>query len=107
MPLSGRKKRASMILAPWDGVFQGLPPPHPPVRSPVQVSILSEPAFKFKLSTYDRQLEVLRRTLELMSVGQFLPHPLNAISDVVGRFHAFHVHCVLVDVWNFMKVKTS
>ncbi len=38
-----------------------------------------------------------------MSVGQFLPHPLSTLSDVIGNFHAFHVHCVLVDVWNFMK----
>ncbi len=36
-------------------------------------------------------------------MGQFLPHPLNALSDVIGRFHPFHVHCVLVDLWNFMK----
>ena len=45
----------------------------------------------------------LRKTLELMSVGQFLPHPLSSLSDVVGNFHAFHVHCVLLDLWNFMK----
>ncbi len=38
-----------------------------------------------------------------MSVGQFLPHPLSSLPDVVGRLHAFHLNCVLVDVWNFMK----
>ena len=38
-----------------------------------------------------------------MSVGQFLPHPMNAVSDVIGHFHAFHLHCVLVDIWNYMK----
>ena len=44
-----------------------------------------------------------KKVLELMSVGQFLPHPLNSVTDVLHAFHSFHVHCVLVDVWNFMK----
>ena len=35
------------------------------------------------------------RVLELMSVGQFLPHPLNALPDVLPSLHAFHVHCLL------------
>ena len=38
-----------------------------------------------------------------MSVGQSLPHPLDSVSDVLGHLHAFHVHCVLVDVWNYMR----
>ena len=38
-----------------------------------------------------------------MSVGQYLPHPLDSVSDVLGQLHAFHVHCVLVDVWNYMR----
>ena len=38
-----------------------------------------------------------------MSLGQFLPHPLNAVPNVLGIFHAFHVYCVLVDIWNFMR----
>ena len=50
-----------------------------------------------------KNLEVVKKVLELMSVGQFLPHPLNAVSDVIQEFHAFHLHCVLVDIWNFMK----
>ena len=38
-----------------------------------------------------------------MSIGQFLPHPLNALSDVLPVMHAFHVHCALADVWAYMK----
>ena len=38
-----------------------------------------------------------------MSVGQYLPHPLDSVSDVLGQLHAFHVHCVLVDIWNYMR----
>jgi hypothetical protein len=38
-----------------------------------------------------------------MSVGQFLPYPLNSVSDVIGEFHSFHVYCILIDIWNYMK----
>ena len=34
---------------------------------------------------------------------QYLPHPLDSVSDVLGQLHAFHVHCVLVDIWNYMR----
>lgn len=56
-----------------------------------------------RASDNPRQLETTKRILELMSVGQFLPHPLDSVSDVLGNFHAFHVHCVLVDIWNYMR----
>ena len=26
-----------------------------------------------------------------------------SVSDVLGQLHAFHVHCVLVDIWNYMR----
>lgn len=56
-----------------------------------------------KAADCPKQLTDLKKILELMSVGQFLPHPLNSVSDVIHVFHAFHVHCVLVDIWNFMR----
>jgi len=52
---------------------------------------------------HPRQLAALTNILELMSVGQFLPHPLNALADVVAELHPFHVHCVLQDVWAFVR----
>ena len=39
----------------------------------------------------------------LIFIGQFLPHPLDSVSDVIPHFHPFQVHCVLVDVWNYVK----
>ncbi len=56
-----------------------------------------------RASDNPKQLETTQRVLELMSVGQFLPHPLDSVSDVLGHFHAFHAHCVLVDIWNYMR----
>lgn len=50
-----------------------------------------------------KQLSTTKQVLELMSIGQYLPHPLNALSDAIHEFHAFHLHCILLDVWNFMK----
>ena len=44
-----------------------------------------------------------RIILELMSIGQFLPHPLDSVSDVIQHFHPFQVHCILVDLWNYVK----
>jgi len=45
----------------------------------------------------------LCKTLEILSVCQFLPHPLNALPDVLPKLHPFHVHCVLQDVWAFLR----
>ena len=54
-------------------------------------------------SNNPKDLDVTRKVLELMSIGQFLPYPLNRVQDVIGKFHSFHVHCILVDIWNFMR----
>jgi integrator complex subunit 5 len=48
-------------------------------------------------------LEMTKKILWLMSVGQFLPPPLNSVADVIHVFHPYQVHCVLVDVWNYVR----
>lgn len=48
-------------------------------------------------------LENTRNILQLMSVGQFLPPPLDAASEILHVVHPFHVHCVLVDIWNYVR----
>ena len=49
------------------------------------------------------KLELTKRIIELMSAGQFVPHPLDSISDVLHVMHPFHVHCILVDIWNYVR----
>ena len=57
----------------------------------------------FQAADCPRELATTRQILSLMSLGQFLPHPLNSVPNVLSIFHAFHVHCVLQDIWNFMR----
>ena len=49
------------------------------------------------------KLDVTKRIIEAMSVGQFIPPPLDSISEVLYVMHPFHVHCILVDVWNYVR----
>ena len=50
-----------------------------------------------------KKLDVTKRIVQLMSVGQFIPPPLDSISEVLHVMHPFHVHCILVDVWNYVR----
>jgi len=45
-----------------------------------------------------------RKVLELMSVGQFLPPQLAVVPQITEVMNSFQLHCVLIDIWNFMKV---
>ena len=49
------------------------------------------------------KLNLTKRIIELMSVGQFIPPPLNSLSEVLYVMHPFHVHCILVDLWNYVR----
>ena len=49
------------------------------------------------------KLKLTKQILELMSVGQFIPPPLDSISDVIYVMHPFHLHCILVDIWNYVR----
>ena len=44
-----------------------------------------------------------KRILQLMSLGQYLPPPLDSVSDVIYLFHPYQVHCILVDIWNYVR----
>ena len=50
-----------------------------------------------------KQLEVTVKVLTLLSVGQFIPHPLDSVTEVLHVMHPFHVHCVLYDIWNYVR----
>ena len=32
-----------------------------------------------------------------------MPPPLDSVADVLHVMHPFHVHCILVDVWNYVR----
>merc|ERR1719242_414091 len=49
------------------------------------------------------RLNLTNQILELMSVGQFIPPPLDSISEVINVMHPFHLYCILVDVWNYLR----
>ena len=38
-----------------------------------------------------------------MSVGQFIPHPLDSVADVLHVMHPFHVLSILFDIWNYVR----
>jgi len=57
-----------------------------------------------KLTDHPAQVEVTRKVLELMAVGQFLPPQLALVPQIMHIFDPFQLHCVLIDIWNFMKM---
>jgi hypothetical protein len=38
-----------------------------------------------------------------MSIGQFVPPPLDGVSEIIDILHPFHLHCILVDIWNYVR----
>lgn len=57
-----------------------------------------------RLSDHPAQVDITRRVLELMAVGQFLPPQLALVPQIMHIFDPFQLHCVLIDIWNFMKI---
>jgi len=57
-----------------------------------------------RLSDHPAQMDITRRVLELMAVGQFLPPQLALVPQIMHIFDPFQLHCVLIDIWNFMKI---
>ena len=49
------------------------------------------------------QLETTRKILQLMSLGQFVPPPLDGVAEIIDILHPFHLHCILVDIWNYVR----
>ena len=56
-----------------------------------------------KASNSPKQLEVTVHVLRLLSVGQFIPHPLDSVADVIHVMHPFHVLSILFDIWNYVR----
>ena len=50
-----------------------------------------------------KQLQQTCKILKVMAIGQFLPHPLDSVSDILSILEPFHVHCILTDIWNYMR----
>ena len=76
-----------------------------------------------RLTDHPVQLDNTRRVLELMAIGQFLPPQLALVpqvgaitlyfetliiihlnSQVIDIFDPAQLHCILIDIWNFMKL---
>jgi len=57
-----------------------------------------------RLTDHPAQVDITRRVLELMAVGQFLPPQLALVPRIMHIFDPFQLHCVLIDIWNFMKI---
>ena len=49
------------------------------------------------------QLETTRKILQLLSAGQFVPPPLDGVAEIIDILHPFHLHCILVDIWNYVR----
>ena len=49
------------------------------------------------------QLATTRKILQVMAIGQFIPPPLDGVSEVLDILHPFHLHCILVDIWNYVR----
>ena len=76
-----------------------------------------------RLTDHPVQLDNTKRVLELMAIGQFLPPQLALVpqvrsdtlafqtsiiiyinSQVIDIFDPAQLHCILIDIWNFMKL---
>ena len=75
-----------------------------------------------RLTDHPVQLDNTRRVLELMAIGQFLPPQLALVPQVkiknlvifsvassispqvIDIFDPAQLHCILIDIWNFMKL---
>ena len=55
-------------------------------------------------SSYFLYSPLSRKVLELMAVGQFLPPQLSLVPQVMHIFDPAQLHCILIDIWNFMKL---
>jgi len=55
-----------------------------------------------KSSQSPKHLEVTVKVLRLLSLGQFVPPPLDSVGDVLHVMHPFHVHCILSDMWTYL-----
>uniref|UniRef100_A0A0K2TWU2 Oocyte maintenance defects [Nasonia vitripennis] n=1 Tax=Lepeophtheirus salmonis TaxID=72036 RepID=A0A0K2TWU2_LEPSM len=56
-----------------------------------------------KASDHSLKVTETKNIIELMAVGQFLPHPLRSVGDIMDILSPFHVHCILIDIWMFMR----
>ena len=99
------------------------------VRAVVAVSIFHwQSHITSRLTDHPVQLDNTRRVLELMAIGQFLPPQLalvpqvrtphrgaitfylltftiiNIHPQVIDIFDPAQLHCILIDIWNFMKL---
>ncbi len=50
-----------------------------------------------------QHLNTTKKILQLMAVGQFIPPPLDGVSEIIHILHPFHLHCILVDIWNYVR----
>jgi len=58
----------------------------------------------FPRAEYNQErLVLIKNIVNLMSIGQFIPPPLDSITEVMHVMHSFHLYCILVDVWNYMR----
>ncbi|CAB4066528.1 INTS5 [Lepeophtheirus salmonis] len=48
-----------------------------------------------KASDHSLKVTETKNIIELMAVGQFLPHPLRSVGDIMDILSPFHVHCIL------------
>jgi len=55
------------------------------------------------LTHHPQQLDVTVKVLDLMAVGQFIPAQLALVPHIIHILDPFQLHCILIDIWNFMK----
>ncbi|XP_013776240.1 integrator complex subunit 5-like [Limulus polyphemus] len=48
------------------------------------------------------QLELTKKVIELLSLGQLLPPPLAYVGDILPHLPPFELSCVLADIWQYM-----
>merc|ERR1712098_815538 len=54
-------------------------------------------------STVTYHAGVTIKVLDLMAVGQFIPAQLSLVPHIIQILDPFQLHCILIDIWNFMK----
>jgi len=75
------------------------------VRAIVSVSITHwQSSVCARITEQPNQMEVTRRVIELMGAGQFIPKQLSVLSQILHLLDPSQIHCILIDIWNYMRV---
>jgi len=75
------------------------------VRAVVSVCITHwQSTVSWKLEDHPAQMKLTRKVISLMGYGQFIPRQMAVLSQIIHILDPSQLHCILIDIWNYMRV---